>query len=103
MSSLRIRGLWTCHRGDGILRQGFEGILEPGRDLLAANSDDELADCCVKLLSDDQRRQRLGKVQGLSRSQCRDRLPLTVASRRPLNRHFADSMFVHIRSFWHLH
>jgi glycosyltransferase involved in cell wall biosynthesis len=27
--------------------RGFEGILEPGRDLLMANSDDELEDCCA--------------------------------------------------------
>jgi glycosyltransferase involved in cell wall biosynthesis len=39
--------------------QGYEGILEPGRDLLTANSDEEMANCCVELLADDQRRQRL--------------------------------------------
>jgi glycosyltransferase involved in cell wall biosynthesis len=32
--------------------RGYEGILEPGRDLLVAESDEEFADACVRLLQD---------------------------------------------------
>jgi glycosyltransferase involved in cell wall biosynthesis len=38
---------------------GFEGILEPGRDLLVAESDDDFADRCIELLRDDSLRQRI--------------------------------------------
>ncbi len=40
---------------------GYEGILEPDRDLLVADSDEELADRCVELLIDQQQRQRLAR------------------------------------------
>jgi hypothetical protein len=33
--------------------RGYEGILEAGRDLVVAHSDEEFADACVKLLLDD--------------------------------------------------
>jgi len=39
--------------------RGFEGILEPGRDLLVAESDDDFADRCIELLRDDSLRQRI--------------------------------------------
>ncbi|MEO8313433.1 MAG: glycosyltransferase family 4 protein [Pseudomonadota bacterium] len=32
--------------------RGFEGILDPGRDFLVADSDEEFSDACVKLLGD---------------------------------------------------
>jgi glycosyltransferase involved in cell wall biosynthesis len=40
---------------------GFEGILEPGRDLLAANTDEGLANCCVELLKDGPKRSQMGE------------------------------------------
>jgi glycosyltransferase involved in cell wall biosynthesis len=40
---------------------GFEGILEPGRDLLAANTDEGLANYCVELLKDGAKRSRMGE------------------------------------------
>lgn len=39
---------------------GYAGILEPGRDLLMAEGDAELADACSRLLSDAPLRHRLG-------------------------------------------
>jgi glycosyltransferase involved in cell wall biosynthesis len=39
--------------------RGFEGILEPDRDFLVADSDEEFADACVKLLLDDSLRSTL--------------------------------------------
>jgi len=40
---------------------GYEGILEPGRDLLAADTDEGLAHCCVDLLKDDFQRTQIGE------------------------------------------
>lgn len=39
--------------------RGFQGILEPGRDFLMAESDEEFADACVRLLEDSELRRRL--------------------------------------------
>ncbi len=39
--------------------RGYEGILVPGRDLLVADSDQEFAQACIRLLQDDQLRATL--------------------------------------------
>jgi glycosyltransferase involved in cell wall biosynthesis len=40
---------------------GFEGILKPGRDLLVANTDEGLANCCLELLKDGPKRSLMGE------------------------------------------
>lgn len=40
--------------------RGYEGILEGGRDLLVADSDEALAEQCVRLLKDNSLREQLG-------------------------------------------
>ncbi len=41
--------------------RGFDGILQPGRDLLVADSDEAFAEQCVALLRDDTLRARLSR------------------------------------------
>jgi glycosyltransferase involved in cell wall biosynthesis len=43
---------------------GFEGILEPGRDLMVADTDESFAARCVELLKDSARRSELGRNAG---------------------------------------
>ena len=40
---------------------GYEGMLEPARDLLAADGDEEFADHCVRLLTDGASGAALGR------------------------------------------
>lgn len=41
--------------------RGYDGILQPGRDLLVADSDEAFAEQCISLLRDDELRARLSR------------------------------------------